>query len=50
MILLEIETVFQEGRSRLGWVASGKARVDRLRKRLDTCKLALDVALDYRTM
>lgn len=49
-VLLEIETVLRDGRSRLSWVTSGKERVDRLRARLETCKLSLDVALDYRTM
>ncbi|KAL1854346.1 hypothetical protein Daus18300_011532 [Diaporthe australafricana] len=49
-ILVEIETVLREGRSQLRWVASGKARVEKLRERLETCKLSLDVALDYRTM
>lgn len=48
--LLEIETVLRDGRSRLAWVTSGKKRVDGLRARLETCKLSLDVALDYRTM
>lgn len=49
-ILLEIETVLRDGRSRLSWVTSGKERVDKLRTRLETCKLSLDVALDHRTM
>lgn len=49
-VLLEIETVLREGRSRFAWVTSGKERVGRLRERLETCKLSLDVALDYRTM
>lgn len=49
-VLLEIETVLRDGRSRFAWVTSGKERVDRLRERLETCKLSLDVALDYRTM
>lgn len=49
-VLLEMETALQKGRTRLGWVTSGRERVDRLRERLETCKLSLDVALDYRTM
>lgn len=49
-VLLEIEAVLREGRSRYAWVTSGRERVDRLRARLETCKLLLDVALDYRTM
>lgn len=49
-VLLEIEVVLRDGRSRLAWVTSGKKRVDGLRARLETCKLSLDVALDYRTM
>lgn len=49
-VLLEIETVLRDSRSRLAWVTSGKKRVDGLRARLETCKLSLDVALDYRTM
>ncbi|KAG6364104.1 hypothetical protein INS49_005702 [Diaporthe citri] len=40
-VLLEIETVLREGRSRLAWVTSGKEKVDRLRERLETCKLSL---------
>ncbi|KAK7712420.1 hypothetical protein SLS64_004804 [Diaporthe eres] len=49
-VLLKIETVLREGRSRFAWVTSGRERVDRLRARLEMCKLSLDVALDYRTM
>ncbi|KAI7778142.1 hypothetical protein LA080_002568 [Diaporthe eres] len=49
-VLLEIETVLREGRSLFAWVTSGRERVDSLRARLETCKLSLDVALDYRTM
>lgn len=49
-VLLKIETVLRKGRSRLAWVTSGKQRADRLRERLETCKLSLDVALDCRTM
>jgi hypothetical protein len=49
-VLLEIEAVIREGQSRLRWVLSGKERVNKLRERLETYKLSLDVALDYRTM
>ncbi|KAK2604232.1 hypothetical protein N8I77_007178 [Diaporthe amygdali] len=49
-VLSEIEAVLRESRSRLVWAASGRERVDRLRTRLETCTLSLDVALDYRTM
>lgn len=49
-VLLEMDTALQKGRTRLGWVTSGRERVERLRERLETCKLSLDVALDYRTM
>jgi hypothetical protein len=49
-VLLEIETVLRKGRSRIAWVTSGKATVGTLRKRLETCKSSLDVALEYRTM
>lgn len=50
VLLQQIEVVLREGRSRLGWVTSGKERVDRLRARLEMYKLSLDVALDCRTM
>jgi len=49
-VLLEIEVVIRKGQSRLRWVLSGKERVNKLRERLETYKLSLDVALDYRTM
>lgn len=48
--LSEIDSVIQQGRSWRKWAVSGKEKVDKLRARLETHKMTLDLALDYRTM